>query len=103
MGHDQTQRVSVVGRERLTVMLRGEQHIITVEIDQRNIECEPLLRQYQNVLCLGFESNKFEDFPESHTLPVIVKAAPARHAVKITSGFDPGQTTDIVPAQPQRL
>src|SRR3954471_583316 len=40
MRHDQPQRVAMVGAERLTIMVRGQQHVIAVEVGQRHVRGE---------------------------------------------------------------
>jgi hypothetical protein len=35
--HDQPQRIAVIGREWFAVMMRGEKHVVAVEIGQRNV------------------------------------------------------------------
>src|SRR5262249_25074236 len=48
---------------------------------------------------LGFEPYQLQNVAEGHAFPVIVEAAPARHAVKIAS--DPGlrKAVELIPGQ----
>ncbi len=83
MGHNQTQRVTVVRRKRLTVMMSGQQDIVTIQISKRDISGEALLSVYQNMRRFSLRIDSTKHFPKRHALPLIVKAAPTRDAVKI--------------------
>ncbi len=51
MRHNQPQWKSMVSRERLPVMMRGQQHIVTIQVRQRNICRITLFRMDQDKLC----------------------------------------------------
>src|SRR6202521_4609502 len=103
MRHNQAQRVTVVRGERLAIMMRDEQHIVAVKISQRDIRGKTLLRVHQDMRCLSLWLYPTEEFPDRHALPLVVKAAPARDAMKVAGVAGLRQRGKLVPREPQRL
>src|SRR5579859_5644043 len=103
MRHDQPQRITMLRRERLAVMVCGKEHVVTIKIDQRNVSGETLFGMDKYVLRLWLEFYQLKNFLKCDTLPVIVKAAPARDAMEIAVRFDFGQFIEFVPFEPDRL
>src|SRR5439155_5536809 len=57
----------------------------------------------QDESCGVFWHRKLGDRPESHAAPMIVEAAPRRHAVKIADLVDLGQREQLIPVQRERI
>ncbi len=93
----------MIRRERLAIMMRGKQHVVTIQIGQRNVGREALFGMHQDKLRFRLQLDQLQHFLECHALPVIVKAAPARDAMKVAVRLDLGQTVEFVPGQPDRL
>src|SRR5437588_3992370 len=103
MRHNEPQRIAVVGRERLAIVVCSEQYLVTVEISQRHIGSEALLGVDQNILCLRLELHQVEHFLEGDALPVIIEAAPACDAMEIAVRPYSRQPIELLPAEPHRL
>src|SRR5689334_12737201 len=83
MRHDQAQWIAVLGGKLLPVMMGGKQHIVMLQITERNIRRVSLLCMNQNKMCFRPGSSNFQYIDESDTVPRVIEAAPARHAMKI--------------------
>src|ERR1700704_7083738 len=103
MRHNQPQRIAMVRRKRLAIMVRGEENIIAVKISQRNVCRESLLGVNQNMLRFRLEIDEFEHFLKRDALPIIVKAAPARNTMKVAVGLYTWHFAEFIPRQPHRL
>src|SRR5882757_9467872 len=103
MRHDQPQWIAVIGGERLSVMVRGKEHVFSVKINQRNVGGEALFGMDQNVLRFRLEFYQLKNFLKCYALPVIVKAAPARDAMEIAVRFSFRLFVEFVPFEPDRL
>src|ERR1041385_1470870 len=84
-------------------MVCGKDHVVTIEVDQRNVCGETLLGMDEHVLRFRLEPYQLKNFLECDALPVIVKAAPACDAMKITMRFNFGKIVEFVPFEPHRL
>src|SRR5437870_3452954 len=91
------------GRERLAVMMCGKQHFLSVEIRQRKVGGESLLGMDQHVSRARLEFHVPQHLAKCYTLPLIVKAAPAGHAVEVASTLHSGKTIELLPCPAQRL
>ena len=67
----------------MPVMMRGQQHIVTIQVGQRNIRRVALLRMDQDELCFRLSLRQLQHFLELHAIPMIIKSAPSRDAVEI--------------------
>src|SRR5579859_7478957 len=97
MGNDQTQRISVVERKRLAIMMRGQQNIVAVQINERDIGREPLSGVNEHMAGFRCGFYQFQNFAKRYPLPLIVKTAPARNAMKITHALNARQVAEFFP------
>src|ERR1041385_4075101 len=103
MRHDQSQRIAMVGTEGLAVMMRGKEHIVTIKVDQGDVGGETLFGMNKYVLCFRLQLYQLKNFLKCDALPVIVKAAPARDAMKIAVRLHPGKCVKFLPLEAHRL
>ena len=74
----------MIRRERLAVVMSGEQHLLAIEIRQRDVGRESLLGVHQHMSCTGsFSLHTPQDLAKGHAVPPVVEPAPARDAMKI--------------------
>src|SRR3982074_3411470 len=99
MRHDQAKGIAMIGRERLAIMMSSKKHVFAIKVDQRHVGGEALFSMDHHVLRFWLEFYQLENFLESHALPIIVKAAPARNAMEITLRFDYGEFIEHVPTE----
>src|SRR5947209_6742303 len=97
MRHDQPQRIAMIRRKRLAIMMSRQQDVVTIEIGKRNVGGKTLLCVDQDMTGLRLGLDQLDDFLEGDALPVIVKAAPAGDAMKVAGVFDAGQLVELVP------
>src|SRR5262245_41109893 len=100
MRHDQPQRVPVIGGQRLVVMVSGQKYVVSIQISKGYIGRESLFGVDQDVRRFRLGLCQPENFFESYSLPVVIKAAPASHAMKVAVRFDFGELVKLVPGEP---
>jgi len=61
VGHNQPQRIAVLRRQGLAVMVGGEEHIVPVQVGQRHVGGIALLGVDQDVAGPWPELHQFED------------------------------------------
>src|SRR5690242_15424097 len=79
--------------------MSGKQYLFAVQVRQRHVCGESLFRMYQNVCRSRFRVDSLQQFTKRHSVPAVVKTAPASHAMEITESLDSGQGAEILPAQ----
>src|SRR5215467_5119083 len=84
-------------------MVRCEEHILAIEVIERNIGRESLLCMHQDEFGLGLQLYQFEHFLECDALPVVIKTTPASNTVKVTVGLYLWQPVEFFPGQSHRL
>ena len=99
MRHNQPHGISVLGGERLAVMMSCEQHIVTVEISQWYVRGISLLRMHQHVFGFGSRLDTREELAHRNTTPAIIEAAPARYAMEVAGALKPGELTELFPCE----
>src|SRR3954465_2676839 len=102
MRHDKPQRISMVGRERPAVMMRGEQHVLAIEVGERDVGGESLLRVDEHVGGSWIGLHALHHFAEGDASPAIVEAAPARDAVEVTRDVEARESVEFFPREAER-
>jgi len=87
MRNDEAERAAMFGGERFAVMGVCEKNVGMEEIGERNVGSVSFLGDEQSVFGGGSGLDELEDFGEEDAGPAIVKAAPARDAMKVRSNF----------------
>src|SRR4029077_6249451 len=101
MGNDQAQRVTMIRPQGLSVVMRGKQYSIAVQVRQRNVGSVSLLGVHQDVSSFLGGTNSFQHLSKRDTFPAVVKPAPARDAMKIAGALHLGQGIEFVPCKRQ--
>src|SRR5207245_1586233 len=103
MRHDQTQRPAMLGRERRAVVLESEENVGPLEVGEGDICRVAFFGQQQRELRPGLGFDELQNVRKEHAPPMIVEAAPARHAVKIGNHLGLRQGAKFFPREPQGL
>lgn len=102
MRNDEAQRTTVLGGERLTVVMGGEQYFFPVKVSQGHVGSESLFGVNQDAgrFRLGMDSG--QQFAESHAVPVVVEAAPSGHTMEVAGALDFWERVEFLPAELER-
>ena len=99
MRNDQAQRCAMFGRERLAIVIEGEENIGLEKVGQRDVGGIALFREDQRELCFWLWLREFEDVGEKDALPSIVQTAPAGDIVEVGGDFGLRESAELVPAE----
>jgi len=99
MRNDQPQRISVIGRQRLTIVVRRQQNLFAIKIREGNIGSKPLLGMHLNISRIRFGTSPSQQFLKRHAVPPVIEATPARDTVKIAAPLHFGQSVELIPGE----
>jgi len=98
-GNDESGRIAVVRRERLSVVFDGEEAILVQEFFNREIGGEALLAVDKDEPGVGFGPGEIEDASRAGTAEYIIQPRPAGDAVDVAVHINPGKRTKLLPIE----
>src|SRR4051812_31541195 len=101
MRHDQAHRISVVWVQRLAIMVRSKENVVTVKIRQGDIRRVALLTVDEYKLRLRLRRRKLQHLTKAHALPGVVETRPSGDAVKIAVHNRGRQAIELLPCKLQ--
>src|SRR5690348_14495551 len=99
MRDDQPQRVSMIWRKRLTIVMGSQQHSFAVKICQGKVRRVALLGTDQGINGIGERFCAKQEFPQRNPLPLIIKATPTGYAVEVAGALNAWQSIEFFPAK----
>ena len=99
MRHQEPHRAAMLRRERLAVVREGQQVRRPVEVGEREVGGEVLLRVDEDERAAGPHARALEDRLHRYALEHVVVPAPARDAVHVAHRLAPGNRMELVPGE----
>src|SRR6266536_3374304 len=99
---DQAYRPAMIGRQRLSVGLVGDQRLLVLDRLQRNVRGETLLGVRDDKAGARPGGDELRELAPVHALEGRVEAAPARDAVDVDRDLAARQLAQLIPGERQR-
>ena len=103
MGHDEAQRVAVIGGERFAIVFEGEECGGAEEVGERDVGGIAVFGFDHDVGGAGADADPLEEVGKKDAFPADVEAAPAGDAVHVGGDLGHGEAREFVPGEAQTL